>query len=292
MYRQILPEKLRAPIASLCEGVSDYFHNAYWRRTTAQQIFETIRKRLCMEDDFWLFILGLNNSGTTLLKKIIESHPNVRSLPTEGHLLSKALPKPWNYGVWRIWGTKLDIFYLTEKNDPRPALRLKYDWSRHFQGQTGILLEKSPPNTVRSRWLQANFAPCRFIAIVRSPYAVCEGIRRRNGHSIKDASLHWSLAHQCLWEDMKHLKHLMWFRYEDFCKEPLEHLTRIQTFLSLDSSFRFPAENRLDVHNIDQKFSRIQNYNWKSIEKLSWKDIQVINDTTATQMELFGYELM
>ena len=49
---------------------------------------------MCADGAYWLFILGVNNSGTTILSKILETHPEIRTLPKEGQHLTTAFPKP------------------------------------------------------------------------------------------------------------------------------------------------------------------------------------------------------
>lgn len=47
----------------------------------------------------WVFIMGCNNSGTSLLHYILGSHPDIASLPREGQFLTAVLPQPDHYGV-------------------------------------------------------------------------------------------------------------------------------------------------------------------------------------------------
>ena len=179
LYRFILPEQIRMPIWRLRKAVPEKLHELRWHIATQEYISRWTEKRLDVGKYSWLFILGCNNSGTTLLTQILGSHPLIRSLPKEGQHLTEAMPNSSKLGVGRVFTQRLDCFRWIETDDSTPAKQLRYDWARHFDPPPGILMEKSPPDAVRSRWLQQNFQPCRFLAIVRSPYAVCEGIRRR-----------------------------------------------------------------------------------------------------------------
>ncbi len=266
-------------------------HHLRWQCCGPQAIQRWIDERLGLEDHAWIFIAGCNNSGTTLLREVLGSHPEIRALPREGQVLTDTLPTPTRLGVPRLFGKRLDVFRWTEESDAAPALRAKYDWARYFPRRPGHLLVKSPEDTVRTRWLQRNFAPARFVAIVRSAYAVCEGTRRRSGHSLADAALHWASVNECLLEDLAHLQRALLLRYEDFCARPRECLADIQRSLELGAAFPAEALQARRVHNIDRSQSTIRDFNAKSMERLSRADLDVINAVAGPVMSRLGYEL-
>jgi Sulfotransferase family len=267
------------------------YHNLRWHFAGRKLLANWTDRRLLADQHHWLFILGLNNSGTTLVHDLLKSHPAMRWLPNEGQYLTSALPLPRTYGVPRNFSRRMDIFHWTEVDDPAPALRIKYDWAPYYQPRPGILLEKTPPNILRSRWLQQNFQPSRFLGIIRHPYAVCEGIRRREGHSIEEAALHWVRSNECLLNDGTLLRHFLCFRYEDLCLEPAEHLRKIEAFLDLDVAFDLTglAKPR-HIHNIDAKPQFIHNFNERSLQQLSAADTAIIDQIAGPLMERVGYE--
>jgi hypothetical protein len=153
------------------------------------------------------------------------------------------------------------------------------------------LLEKSPPNALRSRWLQEYFRPSRFIAIFRHPYAVCEGIRRRDGHSIEDAARHWTRTYQQLLDDVNHLRYCLCITYEELCAEPWAHLHLMEQFLGLDVPFdRKIIEAPRRIHNIDGAQQTIHNFNRRSLLQLSIGDIATIDRIAGPVMEQLGYQ--
>jgi hypothetical protein len=261
-----------------------------WSLCPAVYLSRWLDYRLKLDGSFWLFILGVNNSGTTVLAKILESHPAVRSLPGEGHFLTKALPMANRYGVARLFSSRPDVFRWTEESPADPALRARYDWSWYYPRRTGILLEKSPPNTLRARWLQTNFHPSRFISIFRHPYGVCEGIRRRIGRTIAEAAEHWHRANEYLLEDIPYLHRCLSIRYEGLCASPGEHLLKLAAFLDLEQAFDARALLSLDSPNIDNTQSALRNFNARSISRLSAQDISTINTIAGSLMEQLGYE--
>jgi hypothetical protein len=280
---------LRRAIKQMSPGA--LIHRLRWSTHSREYLSQWTANRLQLDGYYWLFILGLNNSGTTLLAELLQSHPAMRWLPNEGQYLTGALPLPRDHDVPRNFSQRLDVFHWTEANDSAPALRVQYDWSRFFQQRPGILLEKSPPNTTRSRWLQANISPSRFVSIIRHPYAVCEGIRRREGASLEDAAQHWVIANETMLADMEHLHHCVCVSYEGLCAEPLEHLDKLQEFLGLDVPFDSKIVTKpRKIHNIGDATMTIHNFNARSVENLSLEDRRIIDHIAGPLMERLGYE--
>lgn len=266
------------------------WHELRWRVASGARLSEWTRRELELGDWYWLFVLGLNNSGTTLVKNILRSHPRIRSLRYEGQRMTDALPHPAKLGMRLIFANYPAIFRWTEESDPRPAHRAKYDWARHYPDGPGILLQKSPPDAVRSRWLQHNFRPCRFLAIVRSPYAVCEGICRRTEANLEAAAHHWRRGNAILFDDIDHLRRCVWFRYEDLCADGAGHLERFCRFLDLPEPFDETILEETTAHSIEGFTSGLRNLNPKSLDRLTERDIATINEIAGPVMERVGYE--
>jgi hypothetical protein len=270
-----------------------WWHEMQWRVSSSESIAAWTERRLQLENSYWLFILGLNNSGTSLLANILGQHPQIRRLPSAGQGLTSALPQARALGLSRNWTKQPEYFRWTELSDAHSVARIRYDWARHYPQRPGILLEKSPPNTMRSRWLQHNFQPCRFLAIVRNPYAVCEGIRRREGIGLEDAALHWKRGNEILLNDLPFLKQCLFFSYEAFCAEPEEHLQIIETFLELKEPIhRSILSGSVPAHNVEGRPLRITNLNEKSISRLSWVERKVISRTASPLITQLGYPVL
>ena len=56
-----------------------------------------------LQPDRWIFIIGCNNSGTTLLKSILTKHPLIAGFTREGVYLTDRLPFPEQFGWPRMW---------------------------------------------------------------------------------------------------------------------------------------------------------------------------------------------
>lgn len=259
----------------------------YYRWASAR-----LDRKACSEGAYWFFILGVNNSGTTILTKILETHPDIRYLSAEGQFLTTAFPTPNFYNVPRLWSSRIDLFRWGVNDDPRPALQAKKDWLSLYSKNKGILLEKSPPNTLRSLWLQRNFNPSRFLSIIRNPYAVCEGVRRRTKCTIQQAAHHWELSNRILLEDMKSLDKSLLIHYEDLVENPNQILIDIQSFLGLDTPFVQADFMGIGAHSIEGTTSGIQNMNENSFKNLSREDILEINAICGQLMTQLSYSLI
>ena len=130
-------------------------------------------------DKTWVFLVGCYNSGTTLLAELLSQHPDISALSTEGHFITDQFVKDYDIGLPRMWVEREDLFRLTEADTGPDAIRIKKEWGMRLDLSKQVLLEKSPPNTAKVRWLQANFENAHFVAIVRNGYAVAEGITRK-----------------------------------------------------------------------------------------------------------------
>lgn len=294
MYQTLIPEPVRARVWEERQRI----RGAFWPpsaavRTARHELHWIMRSAASIRDQqagkTWAFMLGTNNAGTTLFQRIMEAHPHVGALGVEGQYCTKALDTPESMGVPRIWTRELDAFRWTEADAPRQALRAAHDWLATYPSNARVLFEKSPPNTIRSRWLQAHFPNTRFIVTYRHPYAVCEGMRRRGGYPIRDAAQHWTTANRLLCSDLPHLNEVYEYTYEDFCDHSAEILSDVTDFLGLDHSFPASALKTVDSHSLDGRTQGIQNMNARSIERLSREDIDTINDVAGVLMNELGY---
>ena len=262
-----------------------------WKLSSTETRMNWARRRLNLDSAGWLFILGASNSGTTLFTRLLGLHPFIRDLQGEGQRITRALPRPRHFGLGRIWTQRLDAFRWTETDDASSVERCMFDWAYNAPRGDGYVLEKSPPNVVRARWLQQNFQPCRFIVLTRSPYAVCEGICRRKQYDITVAAEHWAKAHDILHEDIPHLSNVLQLTYERLCEDTQNVLQEIESFLSLPQPFDPELLAReFPIHNIDDKPTMIRNFNDQSVARLSADDIDTITQHTESAMRKFDYE--
>jgi hypothetical protein len=241
----------------------------------------------------WVFLVGCYNSGTTLLAELLGQHPSISALPTEGHFITDLFVKDYDVGLPRMWVEREDLFRLTEQDPGPDPVRLKKEWAMRLDLRKPILLEKSPPNTAKTRWLQKHFEPAYFIALVRNGYAVAEGISRKaephhraGGWPIEMSAHQWKRSNEILQQDATYLSRILWIKYEELTADTLTTLNRVTNFLGIPGFESFHADRSWAVHERDEA---IRNMNAESIARLTREQIEAINRVAGDMIEAFGY---
>jgi sulfotransferase family protein len=188
-----------------------------------------------------IFIGGLHASGTSLLHRLICMHPsvsgfsNTRAPEDEGQHLQNLYSTAAAHG-----GPGRFVFdeasHLTDANQPlveKCSAGLWKCWAPYWDLSKPVLVEKSPPNIIRSRFLEAVFPGARFIFVIRHPIPVAGATQKWTKQPLGDLLQHWVLAHQTLLNDLTHVKSWTWFRYEDLTADPQRILTEIFRFADL-----------------------------------------------------------
>lgn len=244
----------------------------------------------------WLFLVGCYNSGTTLLAELLGRHPDIAGLPTEGHFITDQFVKDYEIGLPRMWAGREELFRLTENDTGPDPVRIKKEWGIRLDRSKPIILEKSPPNTPRTRWLQAHFENAYFVSIVRNGYAVAEGIRRkadpkhlRDSWPIEQCALQWRRSIEVLEEDAPHLKNLLWVSYEELVSSPTKVLTRIAEFVGLPPYSGFDSNQSFSIHERNES---VRDLNAESIRRLTTDDIDKINSVAGDMLRQQGYDLL
>lgn len=242
------------------------------------------------QPDKWCFIIGCYNSGTTLLNQLLGLHPSIGSMPNEGQFYTRQLTRGADVGLRRLWALKPEIFRMDENHkglvDPD---RLKREWAWFYNDvDRPVLIEKTIANSARTRWLQQNFRPAYFIVLVRDPYAVAEGIRRKEGHTLEQAILQWKNSYNEIFSAQPFLENCLVLTYEELTADPSATLLKIADFLELPA-FNFKKEGKqFTVHKFT---SEISNQNARSYSNLSAEDFALINQIAGDEIVSFNYRL-
>jgi hypothetical protein len=161
-----------------------------------------------------------------------------------------------------------------------------WDWSRRF------LLEKSPPNLVRTRFLEAMFPNSSFIVLMRHPLAVSYATRawyrhyRINWRPLARILEHWLVCHEIFLQDQKHLKSpTMIVRYEDFVAEPQHWVARIQDMLGIE---HHPTQQKI-LSGVNQKY--FARWSRERQGMFSGPGCRAIMDRFEDRCRKFGYSL-
>ena len=198
-----------------------------------------------MQNHKFIFIGGLHRSGKTLLYKHLKEHPLISAFKGIGddqdegqHLQSVYLPAKFFGGPGRF-GFKSGA-HMSE-NSPLVSeenrIKLFSDWEKYWETEKPFLLEQSPPNLIRTRFLQKMFPNSYFIIIMRHPVAVTYTTRKIMGSRATMYSLikHWLICHEIFNTDKSFLKNLLVLKYENFVKDPHLCLERVYGFLGIEN---------------------------------------------------------
>ena len=190
------------------------------------------------------FLGGLHRSGTSLIHRCLSDHSQISGFAgtgvpeDEGQHLQTVYPTAFNFGGPGMFGFR-QASHMDEYSPlarPENADRLLQQWLPHWDASRSVLIEKSPPNLVRTRFLQALFPGCRFVVVLRHPVAVAYATQKWVPKGVWVGSLieHWLICHERFEADRAHLRHVHVLRYEDFVERPQVELDAMLAFLGLN----------------------------------------------------------
>jgi len=246
----------------------------------------------------WIFIIGCYNSGTTVLASMLDRHPSIGGLRTEGAFLTDSLPYPELFGWPRMWSQCIEeVSVPPEISEERRAKRIKKHWSLWFPKQVPNLVEKTVSNAARMPFLQKFFQPAYFIYIVRNGYAVSAGIKQKANlkrwknslykeYPIELCAEQWLRTDQIVQKDSKDLKNFLQISYEDLTENPHSTMNDITNFLGIEE---FPVEVLKQEWIVHGEKSVISNMNNRSIRRLSGNDKTKIERVCGETLRKYGY---
>jgi hypothetical protein len=254
----------------------------------------------------YLFIICMNNSGSTLLERVLKDCRNVVGFLAPGgpdqqvngqRFVTDLMPTPGKIEIRcrRIWSEQENILADESRyNWPAIIRRWRREWSRNPTFHTAnprIFLEKSPANVLRANMLQTHFPDASFILMQRDPYAVAEGIRRRTNLPLGRCIQHWIRCARRQVHNERTLGRVTRLNYEDLSERPDACREQLVKFLPELSDLDLRKE--VSVQSIEGKVRRsIVNYNEQQIARLSAEDLNEINQHLKEVSDLvryFGY---
>jgi hypothetical protein len=193
-----------------------------------------------MADHRYVFVAGLHRSGTTLLTRALGNHPDVSSFAAtgypedEGQFLQRVYPIGKIYGGPGRFGFDPRA-HLTERSPlatDANRTRLRSEWEAHWDLSKGILVEKSPPNLLKMRFLQWMFPDAAFVVVMRHPIAVALATQKWSLTSTHSLIHHWLVCHERFLRDSASLRRPILTSYEALVADPTT-LPRIQEAIGI-----------------------------------------------------------
>ncbi len=238
----------------------------------------------------FIFICGLHRSGTSLLHRAIACHPEISGFKNtgvtedEGQHLQTVYPIGTFYGGPGKFAFDKNAHFTessplcTEEN----AEKLFKQWSPHWDLSKKYFVEKSPPNLLKTRFLQRLFGRCSFIVIMRNPVSVSLASQKMSNAPFPQLIRHWLHAHTLFEEDRPFLNSVQIIRYETLLEDFDNTMAGIFQQLGL-SPFKPVSEVLSDK---DERYHK----RWDQLKKES-SNVKRLATLFQEQLQPFGYSL-
>jgi hypothetical protein len=198
-----------------------------------------------VSDQLILFVGGLHRSGTTMLARMLAEHPQVSGFAEtgapadEGQHLQDVYPviSPGRQAGRFAFHREAHLTEASPLAGPEGRERLMAAWSPHWDTARRVLLEKSPPNMLMTRFLQATFpGQARFVLVVRHPVAVACATQKWSATRPHELLRHWAVAYRTLAGDLPSIDHVAVVRYEQLVSDPDAAVARALAVVGLDDN--------------------------------------------------------
>ena len=188
-----------------------------------------------------LFIGGLHRSGTSLLHAILRAHPQISGFADtgvpedEGQHLQSVYPIGLMFGGPGRFGFDPRA-YMDETHrlaTPANAARLQAEWAGYWDLRRPVLMEKTPLNLVRMRFLQALFPEAHFLLLLRHPVVVAYATRKWCASPMPMLIEHSLRCYERAVADLPALRHAHVLKYEDLTAQPQATIDDVLRFLDV-----------------------------------------------------------
>ncbi len=247
-------------------------------------------------DDHELILIGgLHRSGTTLFASCVARHPSASGFGdtgtkrNEGQFLQPVYAPAREFGGPGRFGLdpRSHLGATSPLATAENARRIFAAWCEHWDLDKAVLVEKSPPNLLKSRFLQALFPRSHQVMLLRHPIAACLATRKWvKGVSLAELLEHWVHCHELLRADLQWVNQVQVHSYESFVAQPDRAMERVYAPLGLE-----PHSAGLDVHgDINQKYFDVFAKESKGL--LTRRSLRRASDELEDRVQALGYSLI
>lgn len=250
--------------------------------------------------EFHIFVLGPPRSGTTLIKNVLRSHPEVCGVDDETHFFIRQ-----NYADFR----HPDVPNREIKNAIRKSSSITELFDRFCQirkEKTGasVFLEKTPVHALRLNYILHHFPKGKAVFVVRDPRDSFRSAKNHPGvwndfPSEDPLGAYMETWKRCVWAylDQKNSSRLALVQYENFCEAPEEQLPRVMDFLGMEvekqqldpSKYgRTRVSERQGLKRLKESVSTKTVGKWR--EALDEWEVQRIEELVEDEMKELGYQ--
>lgn len=267
-------------------------------------------------------IIGCPRSGTTLLRAMLDSHPQV-AVPPEAYFTVKALRRADRYGPpgsfdragllaairedisWPSWGIedrRLDRIVADASLTTVPAV-LAAVYGEYARGEGKVRsIDKTPQHTEHVALLDAAFPGCRFVHLVRDGRDVLPSLRSMPyfPSGFAEATLYWRVravsgrdARRIVGPARYHE-----LRYEDLVADPERYLPPVCEFLGLEydpAMLDYPQRAEAviagtvdEVHHANLRRPPTRTRDWR--QDLTAREVDRFEALAGDALGMFGYE--
>jgi len=246
-------------------------------------LFRKIKKKV---ESKYLFILSPPYCGSTMLTDLLSTSKSVSISNPLGTKEGQTLPE-----------VKYLMFDTQDRWNPKKDFDWEYIkkiWLRYWDISKPILIEKSPANILRAESIQKVFTPIMFLISFRDPYAQCESIIRRNNDTAEYAA---NFAIKSLKTQKNNIEKLksekLIISYEDLTEDPMKFYDELVKYIP--ELHDIVIDRKIRAHNLNNTPMKMRNLNKDKINKLSCKELTIINKIFMKNkklLEYFNYEII
>ena len=249
----------------------------------------------------WVFLVGCFNSGTTILQKILNSHPDISGLPREGVRFTSVLSNLELHGHHMMWADDFPSHVLPDLSDSDAYIQIKKDWGVFWKKGSAVFLDKSVANTARIKWLSRVFPNAAFIGIHRNGYCVSEGLRRRaippgwlvketgdRKYPLANVANQWVRSNEIMLDEFSGLNNSLLVSFEALVSNPVREVKSILQFIGVDAE-AVSIDSESGELNIFGSGFVIRDPNPSSLERLAQGSKEIVASIIKPMMVRLGY---